>query len=78
MTKLFEIKRYFKPIATGHMRDESVNFETYRASPRVKNTNKTTAAMFKSLEPPSSSDTWLQSQHIKTVILTTTGNKQQF
>lgn len=28
MTKLFEIKRYFKPIATGNIRDESVNFET--------------------------------------------------
>ena len=57
------------------MRDESMNFETYRASPHVKNTNKTTPAMFKSLEQPSPSDTWLQSQHNKTVILITAGEK---
>ena len=45
-----------------------MNFETYRASPHVKNTNKTTPAMFKSLEQPSPSDN-------KTVILITAGEK---
>ena len=67
----------FKPIVTGNIRDESMNFETYIASPHVKNTNKTTPAMFKSLEQPSPSDTWLQSQHNKTVILITAGGKKQ-